>query len=104
MKGVELEGISKNTSSALRLPGSFRHKTKRPRPGLSRGTNRSNRFLPRETVQQEHSPPPEGWEWHERAIWEGQGFLWARIIPVAEVSGTIHSCRDLRDWETLSQN
>src|SRR5580692_7147216 len=74
MKGVELEGSQENFSWPAVFPKCFRPKTKRPRPGLSHGTNRSNRFLPRETVQQEHSLPPEGWEGHECAIWGKSGF------------------------------
>jgi hypothetical protein len=32
------------------------------------GTNRSNRFLPRETVQHQDSVRLDGWEWHGCAI------------------------------------
>jgi hypothetical protein len=55
------------------------HKTKRPRP-YSRGTNRSNRFLPRETVQPQNRLRVQPWEWHRWAIESLSGSLahWAR--------------------------
>src|ERR1700721_2594668 len=106
-------------SLGLAEPGGSSRKTKRPRP-YSHGTNRSNRFLPRETVQPQNSLRVQAWEWHGWAIESLSGslarrsraaivaFPWVSFcLPsphffspttrCLEVSGTIHPCQAFRD-------
>src|SRR5271155_16172 len=69
-KGREFESLRAHHPFAVsrrNLLWIFTPKTKRPRL-YSHGTNRSNRFLPRETVHHQHSSIFERWEWHGCAI------------------------------------